>query len=106
MLKEIRCDAFRTFEGKKREPITFYKGLNVVLGSNVKFIDSGAFRNTRIENMYINSQNPPKLHSLAFDTSWSSVQDSLRILYVPKGTLNAYKSSDWRYYFDGIKEMD
>lgn len=34
MLKEIRCDAFRTFEGKKREPITFYKGLNVVLGSN------------------------------------------------------------------------
>ena len=56
--------------------------------------------------MYINSQNPPKLHSLAFDTSWSSVQDSLRILYVPKGTLNAYKSSDWRYYFDGIKEMD
>lgn len=34
MLKEIRCDAFRTFEGKKREPITFFEGLNVVLGSN------------------------------------------------------------------------
>lgn len=34
MLKEIRCDAFRTFEGKLREPIVLNEGLNVVLGSN------------------------------------------------------------------------
>ena len=34
MLKEIRSDAFRTFEGKIREPIILNEGLNVVLGSN------------------------------------------------------------------------
>ncbi len=34
MLREIRCDKFRTFDDKPRGPITFHPGLNAVLGTN------------------------------------------------------------------------
>ena len=34
MLREIRCDKFRTFDDKPREPIKFHPGLNAVLGTN------------------------------------------------------------------------
>lgn len=34
MLREIRCDKFRTFGDKPRGPITFHPGLNAVLGTN------------------------------------------------------------------------
>lgn len=34
MLREIRCDKFRTYNDKPRDPIVFHPGLNVVLGTN------------------------------------------------------------------------
>ena len=34
MLREIRCDNFRTYNNAERDPIIFHPGLNVVLGSN------------------------------------------------------------------------
>lgn len=34
MLKEIRCDRFRTYNDMKRDPIKFHPGLNAVLGTN------------------------------------------------------------------------
>ena len=77
----------------------------VVLGENITKIGKGAFSNTIIESFYINTPKPPKV-SEAFDKTWSWGQDSFRILYVPKGALEAYKSSEWKYYFDGINEMD
>jgi len=33
MLREIRCDRFRTYDDKHREPIIFHDGLNAVLGT-------------------------------------------------------------------------
>ena len=76
----------------------------VFLGNNIETIEEHAFsNNVLLKEMTINTKTPPKINLQSFN---KSILYRPPTLYVPKGSLDAYKASDWQKYFGEIIEID
>ncbi|GHT21633.1 hypothetical protein AGMMS4957_10660 [Bacteroidia bacterium] len=85
---------------------TFYgcRGLtSVIIGNNVNTIGGLAFYNcTGLKEIYSNNPTPPNIDKTY---TFAKVNNASCKLYVPKGSLAAYKATDgWRDFFNILEE--
>ena len=74
---------------------------SLVLPASITFIGNDAFpMYSNLRSLYLTSKSCPQISGLNY-THYYGVQ-----LFVPQGTLQAYKSSAWGKYFDNIVEYD
>ncbi|MBD5227353.1 MAG: leucine-rich repeat domain-containing protein [Bacteroidales bacterium] len=116
-LKIIRDDAFRNCKGLTSitipQNVTEIEGFcfgdcsnltSVSLPEGLNEIGSGAFYNCYKLNRVI-ANNP--VPAIITDSSFPlDIDSKTEFLYVPKGSVEAYESSDWKYYFEKILEID
>lgn len=73
----------------------------IVLPSSINTLSSYAFSYSGIEEVYCESKTPPYIYKYTFEgTNYEKIK-----IYVPKGSLKDYKTSDWGYYFKNIIEI-
>ena len=75
---------------------------NINIPSSVTSIGDRAFEYCGLESVYVSWGTPLKIYTSKFD----GVDTKTCILYVPKGTLDAYKNSVWGEIFENIVEYD
>lgn len=76
---------------------------SLTIGSSVSSIDECAFSDCiGLKSIYMQCKVPVECFSAGF--SGKNFEEA--VLYVPTGTLSAYKEVDPWYYFDNIREMD
>ena len=75
----------------------------VVIGGNVKVLKGYAFRGCPITNFYTFTSTPSEIDK--WDGNVFSELKLRATLHVPKGCVEAYKSSDWGDHFSNIVEI-
>lgn len=75
----------------------------ITIPKSVTIIESGVFQDcTSLESVYVKATTPPTLYPYVFQYN-----DSNRKIYVPRESLNAYKTaSGWSEYADAIEPYD
>ena len=78
------------------------------LPSAVKFVGNNAFYDCEnLTSVYANSNTPPEILEPVRPDLYDKCNLAERCtLYVPKGSAEAYSSSNWNLYFNNIKEFD
>lgn len=116
-LKIIREDAFRNCKGLTSitipQNVTEIEGFcfgdcsnltSVSLPEGLNEIGSGAFYNCyKLNRVIANNPVPAIITNSSFPLD---IDSKTEFLYVPKGSVEAYESSDWKYYFEKILEID
>jgi hypothetical protein len=84
-----------------------YKALTkVTMGEGVTSVGTQSFREcSSLTQVYCYDTTPPTINPSSTNSSFNGSKDG-RTLYVPKGYLSAYQSSDWASFFGTITEMD
>ena len=78
---------------------------SIAIPEGVTSIGYNAFYGcSSLTQVYCYGTTPPTIYRYGY-SSFDGSKDG-RTLYVPKGYLSAYQSSDWANYFGTIKEMD
>lgn len=80
----------------------------ITLGKSVASIGKGAFIDTYISECISYAVTPPIIQT-AMDSETFRLDDMVMHttkLYVPKGSLDVYKESDWATYFNDIIELE
>lgn len=79
-----------------------YKLTSVDIGENITSIGQYAFYGCyNLHTVYVRATTPPALGTNAFNLNHDN-----RIIYVPKNSLDAYKSApNWSNYADSIKSI-
>ena len=76
---------------------------SVIIGGNVKVLKGYAFRGCPITNFYTFTSTPSEIDK--WDGNVFSELKLRATLHVPKGCVEAYKSSDWGDHFSNIVEI-
>lgn len=76
---------------------------SITIPKSVTIIESGVFEEcTMLESVYVKSTVPPTLYPYVFDYN-----NSNRKIYVPRASLNAYKTAEgWSEYASAIEPYD
>ena len=90
--RQIEC--YRLFDNNNNKFNTLTIGANVTSIRDISFSDCKA-----LTKVYSLNPTPPVVHSSTF--SWGKC-----ILYVPYGSLEAYKKGGWGVYFKDIQEFN
>lgn len=78
----------------------------VAISNNVASIGEGAFANCdELTDFYCHTAVPPTIACVDDVETFNSYGNGTT-LYVPKGSISQYQSSDWAEYFKNIKEME
>ena len=91
--------------------IAFYgcsKLQTLSLPSAIKFVGYNTFYNCKnLTSVYANSKTPSEIDEPYLQEDYDRYNLAERCtLYVPKGSVEAYSSSNWHLYFNNIKEFD
>lgn len=83
-------------------PLVDCEGLReVTIPDKVTYICRGAFSYcSRLKKVYAYPTVPPEIEQDVFD----DIADGA-VLYVPKGSIEAYEASDWKQYFAAIRAI-
>ena len=91
----------RSVDKMSDEPFTGYDRPSLVIPRQIKEIGQWAFC-FHVDTVYCESPVPATFNS---DNGSNLLFASHPVIYVPKGSRNAYVKADgWRYYAEGIKE--
>ncbi len=88
----------RSVDKMSDEPFTGYDRPSIVIPRQIKKIGQWAF-SCRIDTIYCESPDPPSFNSDNGTNLLFSSTPSIPVIFVPKGSLDAYAKADgWRYY--------
>ena len=70
----------------------------VTIGSNVKYLEKGAFYESPVKDVYVKALTPPKVSSYLFSKK--------PVIHVHPQALAAYEASEWAQYGTIVGDLD